>query len=44
MKEEEIVLKFALKMEVSQCQGFIQTDRLCAAEEGKVLCDLRAEH
>lgn len=44
MKDEEIVSKFALKMEVSQRQGFTQPESLCAAEEVKVLCDLCAEH
>lgn len=34
--------KFALKMEVSLCQGFKQQESLCATEEGKVVCELCA--
>lgn len=41
MKDEQIVLKFALKLEVSLCQGFKQQESLCAAGEGKVVCDLK---
>lgn len=29
MKNEEVVLKFALKMEVSQCQGFTARELVC---------------
>lgn len=42
MKDEQIVLKFALKMEVSLCQGFKQQESLCATEERKVVCNLCA--
>lgn len=42
LKEEQIVLKFALKMEVSLWQGFKQQESLCATEERKVVYDLCA--
>jgi len=42
MKDERIVLKIALKMGVSLCQGFKESEGSCATEERKVECDLCA--
>lgn len=32
MKDEQVLLRFVLKMEVSLCQGFKHQESLCAAE------------